>query len=80
MDQPLDPESSEHQAQNVSQASRKGPQRIEMKEESIEISKRNLTEEDDNQDGCDENGNEKTDHGCAFRRKGITWFILNLVV
>jgi len=51
-----------------------------MQEKSIEISKRDLTEEDDDQDGCDENGDEKTDHGCASTERRITWFILNLVL
>jgi hypothetical protein len=72
MDQPSDPEGSEQKAQNVSQASRKDPPRIEMQEKSIEISKRDLTEEDDDQDGCDENGDEKTDHGCASTERRIT--------
>jgi hypothetical protein len=51
-----------------------------MIEESIEVSKRDLTEEDDDQDGCDENGDEKTDHGCASTERRITWLILNLVL
>ena len=80
MDQPSDPEGSEQKAQNVSQASREGPPRVEMKEKDIEVSKRNLTDEDDDQDGCDENGDEKTDHGCASTGRRITWFILNLVL
>ena len=80
MDQPPDPEGSEQEAKNVSQASRKSPPRIEMKEKSIEVSKRNLTDEDDNQDDCDENGDEKTDHGCACKPRRFMWFILNLDV
>ena len=51
-----------------------------MKEQGIEVSKRNLTEEDDDQNGRDENGDEKTDHGCASTSRGITWLILNLVL
>ena len=80
MDQPPDPDGSEQEAQNVSQASREGPPRIEMKEEGIEVSKRNLTEEEEDQNGCDENRNEKYDHGRASQGGGITWLILNLVL
>ena len=77
MNQPPDPEGSEQKAQNVSQASRKGPPRIEMKEKGIKISERNLTEEDNDQNGRDENGDEQTDHSCASTSTGITWLILN---
>ena len=51
-----------------------------MQEKGIEVSKRDLTEEDNHQDGCDENGDEKTNHGCASRGREITWLILNLVL
>jgi len=51
-----------------------------MQEKGIEVSKRDLTEEDNHQDGCDENGDEKTDHGCASKGRKITWLILNLVL
>jgi hypothetical protein len=51
-----------------------------MKEKSIEVSKRDLTEEDDDQDDCDENGDEKTNHRCASKNREITRLILNCVL
>ena len=51
-----------------------------MQEKGIEVSKRDLTEEDNHEDGGDENGDEKTDHSCAFWSRGITWLILNFVM
>jgi hypothetical protein len=51
-----------------------------VKEKGREISKGDLTEEDDDEDACDENGDEKTDHSCAFWSRGITWLILNFVM
>ena len=80
MDQPPNPQGPEQKTQNVPEASGKGPPRIEVKEKGREISKGNLTEEDDEEDACYENRDEKTDHSCASGSRGITWLILNFVM